>query len=230
MRSFKDMLRELIEDFASFDAKILITMRQVLFSPGLATINTIAGKRAPYTPPLRLYVIISAIIIALMSITGFVSLDSLLADAPADQIEALQNASGLDLADPAVIEKFDSRFNTLFPLFNLITPIGLALALKVVMPRTLLHAHAIAALHLATAQVSYGSLMIPMIWFGQLAQIVGGLLIAVVTAIYIWKVLRRVYGGSIGAVAFRFAILAATYAILTTLISGLTFAIALATL
>lgn len=110
LRPVVDVVRALVEDFASFDAKIFLTLRQLLFSPGLATTNYIAGKRAPYTPPMRLYIIISAISIALMSITGFISLDSLLADAPAEQIEILQQQMGIgDLTDPAVIEKFDNR-------------------------------------------------------------------------------------------------------------------------
>lgn len=89
-------LRDLVEQVASLDSRLVRTLRLLLLHPGEATKRYIAGQRQPQTPPLRLYVGVSAVAIALMSITGFVQLDSLVRDLSPDQIAEIERAVGVD--------------------------------------------------------------------------------------------------------------------------------------
>jgi Protein of unknown function (DUF3667) len=54
-------VRELIETFTNFDAKTIATLRDLLLSPGLLTKNFNDNKRARYVPPVRLYLVTSAV-------------------------------------------------------------------------------------------------------------------------------------------------------------------------
>ena len=60
-----------------------------------------AGRRQPYTSPIRLYVAASAVVLAAMSFLGVTDLDALLANSTEENIEALEEALGTDLRDPA---------------------------------------------------------------------------------------------------------------------------------
>jgi hypothetical protein len=225
------LVKEAAENLFGLDFKIVATLRLLVMKPGLLTTEFLAGRRQPYTSPIKLYLIISAVAIALMSLTGLIQLEGLLANSSAEEIDQLETVLGIgSLSDPEVRGKFDRRFNAVFPLLNLITPLGLCLALKIVDWKNLLHAHAVFALHLASAQVLFSFVLLPATRLPQ--SILLGLSLALI-AVLLWyfvAALRRVYGGGWPATLLRLVVLGVAYAIIVTAINALAFALILPTL
>jgi hypothetical protein len=56
-----DLLRDILDEFLLLDSKILRTLQPLLMRPGFLTNEYIAGRRARYVSPFRLYFVISAI-------------------------------------------------------------------------------------------------------------------------------------------------------------------------
>ncbi len=224
-------IRELGEDAFQLDAKILKTLRLLLLRPGKLTTDYLAGRRQRYTPPLRLYLIVSAVSIALMSAAGVMNLEDVLASTTPEEIAQLERVLGVDsLDDPGVQRRFDRRFNTLFPILNLITPLGLCLALKAIDWQRLLHAHVVFGLHLASAQVAYSLLALPIVRLPIGVVLALSMVLLVGLAIYFVIALRRVYGGSWLETSVRLLVLATAYAVIVTGINAVAFALILPTL
>ena len=58
---FGHVVLEVLEGTFHFDTKIFRTLKLLLFKPGRLTAEFIQNKRAPYVPPIRLYVFVSFI-------------------------------------------------------------------------------------------------------------------------------------------------------------------------
>lgn len=56
---FSELAGEMIDEVVSWDSRIWRTLIPLLFRPGFLTAEFIAGRRARYVPPFRLYLIIS---------------------------------------------------------------------------------------------------------------------------------------------------------------------------
>lgn len=219
-------LRDLGQEIFSLDSRLLRTLRWLLFVPGEATRRYLAGQRQPQTPPLRLYIGLSAVAIAAMSATGMVQVDGIFRDLPASEIENIERVFGIDdFADPAFRAAFDRRFNLVFPLLNLLTPIGLALALKLVMPRTVLQAHGVTGLHLGSVMVLSGLVLVPAAMLSQSVAVWAAGLVSLWLAVYVWLALRRVYPAGRGRSAVRWLALAVAYVVLINVITLGTMAI-----
>jgi len=65
---FLDLAGELTGDLLDFDSRLWRTLIYLLFRPGMLTAEFIAGRRARYLPPLRLYLVISFIMFLVMSL------------------------------------------------------------------------------------------------------------------------------------------------------------------
>ena len=65
---FLDLAGELTGDLLDFDSRLWRTLAYLLFRPGKLTAEFIAGRRARYLPPLRLYLVISFIMFLVMSL------------------------------------------------------------------------------------------------------------------------------------------------------------------
>jgi len=63
------MVGELIEDLFHTDHRVWRTIRPLLFKPGFLTAEYLRGKRASYTPPFRLYIVLSLIFFLSASLT-----------------------------------------------------------------------------------------------------------------------------------------------------------------
>lgn len=63
------MVGELIEDLFHTDHRVWRTIRPLLFTPGFLTVEYLRGKRASYTPPFRLYIVLSLIFFFSASVT-----------------------------------------------------------------------------------------------------------------------------------------------------------------
>jgi hypothetical protein len=62
------LLREVAGDLLDFDSRMWRTLRPLAFSPGRLTLEYLSGRRAAYTPPFRLYLVISLAFFLLSSL------------------------------------------------------------------------------------------------------------------------------------------------------------------
>lgn len=58
---FWDLMKEYVSDNFNFDARLITTLKYLLFRPGFLAQEFSAGRRASYVPPIRLYLFISFI-------------------------------------------------------------------------------------------------------------------------------------------------------------------------
>ncbi|WP_266203502.1 DUF3667 domain-containing protein [Pontibacter kalidii] len=65
----KHLVEEFLEGTLHYDAKFWLTLKYLLFKPGLLTEKFILGQRASYVPPFRLYVFISLVFFFLLAIS-----------------------------------------------------------------------------------------------------------------------------------------------------------------
>src|SRR5579872_4745542 len=59
--SLGHLIGHFFEDITHFDAKIFVTLKDLVLRPGFLTREYIAGKRVRYLNPVRMYVFISAV-------------------------------------------------------------------------------------------------------------------------------------------------------------------------
>lgn len=57
--TLRELLRETTHELTNWDGKVPATLKALLFKPGLLTLDFLAGRRARWLPPLRLYLICS---------------------------------------------------------------------------------------------------------------------------------------------------------------------------
>ena len=64
------LLKELFGDLTEWDSRVWRTLRPLAFKPGFLTMDYLRGRRARYTPPFRMYLILSLGFFLLASITS----------------------------------------------------------------------------------------------------------------------------------------------------------------
>src|SRR5215471_431153 len=69
-RSVRDLVGALFEELASFDSRILRTMRALLVQPGELSLAFHEGRTRRYVPALRLYLFVSLLFFLFLSVTG----------------------------------------------------------------------------------------------------------------------------------------------------------------
>jgi len=69
-RPFVALVRDFLADAFAFDARIWRTLGPLVLDPGRLTREYLAGRRARYVPPLKMYVFAGAVFFALMTATG----------------------------------------------------------------------------------------------------------------------------------------------------------------
>jgi hypothetical protein len=70
-RPFRDIAGEAIESFLSFDARILRTLWPLVRRPGLLTVDFLAGRRARYVHPFKLYFAFSVLLFLGLALSGY---------------------------------------------------------------------------------------------------------------------------------------------------------------
>ena len=84
--SFGDVAGELLDEVFSWDSRLWRTLVPLVFRPGFLTAEFIAGRRARYMPPFRLYLIISFVLFLVVSVligqASFVQIDDSRATKP----------------------------------------------------------------------------------------------------------------------------------------------------
>lgn len=62
--------KQALEAFASYDSRLLRTLRHLLFQPGSLTLSYINGSRKPYLGPFALFLLANLMFVALESLSG----------------------------------------------------------------------------------------------------------------------------------------------------------------
>jgi hypothetical protein len=57
--SFTSLMRDLLGDIMDWDSRVWRTLRPLVFKPGVLTVEFLRGKRTFYSPPFRMYLIVS---------------------------------------------------------------------------------------------------------------------------------------------------------------------------
>ncbi len=73
---FSGLLGELVGDFFEWDSRIWRTLFPLIFRPGFLTAEYMAGRRARYVPPLRLYLIVSFVLFLLLSFSSPIEINT----------------------------------------------------------------------------------------------------------------------------------------------------------
>ena len=120
-------LSDLAHGFLNFEYRLPRTVWSLLLDPGLLTNEYAAGRRASQTGPLRVYIVTSAAIIALMIAMG-----------------SFARVEG------------GAAIQAIFPLVNLISPILIGVLMQAVFPRELFALNLLFGTHFATVVVIVG--------------------------------------------------------------------------
>jgi hypothetical protein len=68
--SLGTLLRDLLGDITNFDSRIWRTLKPLAFSPGTLTVEFLRGRRTHYSPPFRMYLILSVAFFLLTTVGG----------------------------------------------------------------------------------------------------------------------------------------------------------------
>ncbi|MCX2740675.1 DUF3667 domain-containing protein [Pontibacter anaerobius] len=95
----KHLVEEFLEGTMHYDAKFWVTLKYLLFKPGLLTEKFNIGQRASYVPPFRLYVFISLVFFFMLAISPNTMNVGL------NRTDALEN---MDPEEKAAVARLDS--------------------------------------------------------------------------------------------------------------------------
>jgi hypothetical protein len=237
-RPFSRIVTEFLGDFLAFDARIWRTLVPLFFRPGALTRDYLAGRRASYVPPLKLYVFAGFAFFAVMAVTGGGQI-RFIAVGPSERVEtrsdSLETEDGgegggwfaeeieLAVRDPdryqaAVVGALGYAHVLLLPL--------LALLLKLFWRRRYYAEHLVFSAHFHTFVLLTGALVVAGYALsggsnpeGLAAKgTMGAWMLA--SAAYLFVALRRIYGGRWWAIPLKFVLLGFLYLLLLTLVVG----------
>ena len=239
-----ELIHEAIEGLVHADSRLWRTLITLWFKPGKLTNEFIAGRRAAYVPPFRLYLIVSIIFFLLASIHGpsrnFVVVDT--SDSPKDKTTQCQNLRatipmpGLSLrighaCDAVLADNGASLLNVAVAtapkaMFIFLPVIAFLHMLLYWRPRHRYVEHLLFFLHLHALVFSVGIIIAGLVgigntwpaWSGRLNFIINPLVWA--TAIYSVIAMRRVFGRSWLGTLFKAFVMLIVYSI----VFGLAFA------
>jgi hypothetical protein len=216
-----DLLHETVHEFAHLDGKILTTLKALVFFPGRLSTEFLAGKRARFIGPIRLYLTMSVLFFLLVAHKT----DKTATASPADKQEVSISLDDKDSSTPQWLTQsikkavddphtfYRELLANLSHVMFLLVPL-FALALRLIYyKRSLrypsyvyfsLHYHAFVFL-LFSVMVLVGLLKI-----GGLNKAVAWLVFFGVP-LYLFAAMRRVFGGTRRRTVLRIAALGAFY-------------------
>ena len=228
LRSLGDWIRGAYGQVLELDVRLFRTLRRLLFSPGSLTREYATGRQRRYTPPVRLYVVTSAVVIALMNVLGVFELDQIMSTWSPEARAALAAVTGVaGFDDPAVRESFNRRMDLVFPIMNLFSPIGMMLLLKTVHHRRFAQEHLAFSCHCTTFLVIVTT---PALLVEGIAQPVVFAVATVASLVYLLIAMRRVYGGGWFGLVARFALVSLGFLALVAVLANLSFFIVIASI
>lgn len=224
-RPLRSLASDFFDNVLSLDSKLLRTIGPLLFRPGRLTREYLAGRRAPYVRPLKLY-LLAALISSLAALAFWPETAPRVVRTPPSSTQAEEGASRSqapswqDRGLQKIVENPKAFGEALITnlqraLFLLLPVFALLLKLLYLRRGILYLSHLVFALHLHAFA------------FAALTAIIliaaSGLPQAISTAIWLWifvylfLALRRVYGDSWPGTGLRFAALMLSYAAVFTL-------------
>lgn len=218
---FRDLLHEATHEFLHLDGKILATLKLLLFFPGRLTVEFLAGKRARFIGPIRLYLTMSVLAFLVMGYSTEKSIKVDRGEKAETKItindhdpkfaQWLNRSLAHALEDPK--EFLHETMTNVSHLMFVLVPL-FALILRMIYVRRSLHypAHVYFALHvhafffcIVTLKVLVGMLQ------NDLADRLMDALFFLGSPVYLFMAMRRVFGGSRGRTFLRFCVLNALY-------------------
>lgn len=106
----KHLVEEFLEGTLHYDAKFWVTLKYLMFKPGLLTEKFNIGQRASYVPPFRLYVFISLVSFFMLAISpntmnvGINNPEALEVQLDPEEREALAKLDSIRAEAPAAME------------------------------------------------------------------------------------------------------------------------------
>ena len=202
-RPIWSLIGDIVKETFELDGRTALTIKDLFLHPGMLTHEFLAGRRRTYTPPLRLYLVISIsffILVAWLAQSGI-----LLAPGQDPGFDAAVQARFLSDDLPRLMF-------VLLPMF--------ALLLKVVYRKRLYFDHLIFSLHLHSAAYVILALMMPL---EELANRHTILMISQVVLLayflaYFVAAVRRVYQSKWHVVALKSAVVLFGYMILVSVV------------
>ena len=144
-RSMTDLVRELVKETFEIDGRAYRTVKTLFLQPGTLTAEFLAGRRRVYTPPLRLYIVVS---VSFFVIAAWIAQQGLLLDI-GQSIDTDAPGQAQFLSDELPRLMF-----VLLPIF--------AVLLKVAIPGRLYFDHLIHSIHLHSAAYVVLAFMLPL--------------------------------------------------------------------
>jgi hypothetical protein len=242
---FRELAGEAMESFLSFDARILRTLWPLIRRPGLLTVEFLAGRRARFVHPFKLYFTFSVALFVVLAFSGY-SVVRVTGDeeqvVTGVQIDVSDgdDTGGEDTAEPEgssflstvfgpigeLAENDPDRLNRIFTdrlakSIILLVPVFAAL-LWVLYRKRRYVAHLVFSLHLhsfAFMTIVVGMVVDLASWASEDARPGNGLAVLVIL-IYSFLALRRVYGQGRFLTALKMVVLFLGYllAIIATMI------------
>ncbi len=180
-RPLGELVGEVFRETLDVDGRAWRTVRTLIRHPGALTSEYLAGRRRSYTPPLRLYLVIS---VSFFVLVAWLASQGVLLD-PGQTREADAASQAQFMSD-----ELPQLMFVLLPIF--------ALLIKIVFPRRLYFDHVIFSVHLHSAAYVLMALMLPLeqVAGEHWAPLVVQLVVLAYFVGYFVISLRRVYGAS----------------------------------
>jgi hypothetical protein len=200
------IIRDAIGEAFSVDGRLVNSLRLLFRRPGFLTNEYVAGRRAAYLPPFRIYLLVSVVYFLILALTGF-------------------DTFFFAMASPQSIA---ARYMRLLPKVMFVILPAFALLLKLLYPRRLYVEHLVASLHLHsitfillsvhTLIINYWSI-VP-VWPRLALFILIDLPVQLAVFVYFFLTLRSVYGNSRWLTFVKMFALVIGYLALLTLIGA----------
>jgi uncharacterized membrane protein (DUF485 family) len=202
-RPIWSLIGDIVRETFELDGRSALTVKTLFRSPGMLTSEFLAGRRRAYTPPLRLYLVIS---ISFFILVAWAARSGVL-------LEPGQDA-GIDAAIQArfLSDDLPRLMFLLLPMF--------ALLLKIVYLDRLYFDHLIFSLHLHSAAYAILAVMIPLEELANRHIILMFLqiILFVYFLTYFVMAVRRVYRSDWLAVALKSAVVLFAYMIVVSVV------------
>jgi hypothetical protein len=104
-----ELVHELMEGLTHSDSRLWLTLKYLWFAPGRLTKEFIAGRRAAYLPPFRLYLVLSIILFLIASLSYTRGEAIRFDDAPGSSGSHIRNCDDIKFEGLALYPNFNQR-------------------------------------------------------------------------------------------------------------------------
>lgn len=203
----QSLISHFLNDYFSFDSKIVRSVKPLIVEPGRLTLEYLAGKRIQYIPPFRLFIFLSIIFFLLL--------------------EWFNAGSNTKVEDELLDDSFWSTFfeSWLPKLFFLLLPLFALIIARLYRKKAKsLLPHFLFALHYHSSIFLVGIFYILSSWvFYHLEWVIVNQLLLGGLAIYLlvnlWLALKKVYQDSVKKTLWKFILLMISYQIMLVLLT-----------